>query len=241
MSMIATFGPIPGTSVGGLFTPGPLVLSCVINDLDATEDAEIRDYSTVADGDYSQSPGSKDSHKPITFALDLLVSSVPQTFMGAVDVVSTEERVRTILRSKSPIALLIQDDTVGSAPELQFGAAFSNGITMRSLLRSRKSGTPNAVWFTIQISEWRNPGAVVSTIAKNGSDLPTAFKLKKGSTTTLTALSKQFYGNATDWKLILNANRALSPCSADVKIGSTSPYKHLQKVTTIQIPKRKTA
>jgi nucleoid-associated protein YgaU len=225
----AILSPLDGITPKALFPDGMIVLPCVLNDIDVAEEADIRDYSTVGAGDFTQSAGKKTSRKLQSVSLETMLTAAKHPFIydtnEPVDV--TELRVRRVLRGRAPFQLGVRSIGRYGFPEVDFPA------TMRSLSRSRKAGSPEVLWLTMAFMEWRDPSGVErakgSTLSKVGSKLPLVETVKAGD--TLESLSMKHYGTYSLWRVIAKANGLK---------GATASTALLPLIKRIRIPVRPT-
>lgn len=221
---VVSFFAIPGVTASGVL-PDPLILPCVVNDIEVQESADHNDYTTVAIGDFSQPSGGRFARKLQTTSLDVLCTSyqmpfAPGEFGSHPDPLRIEAQLRSVMRRRTPVQFFVDDRSPLSAPssaaaiaaaaEFQMSSATGGGCTFRSLSRTRRAGNPGALWLTVEITEWRNPDAnlTVSTQAFNGRSLPTTYKTKAGD--SLRSIALDFYGSYSYWTTIAKANHLRS-------------------------------
>lgn len=228
--LMARLSAIPGHTPKGVLD-SPLILPAILGNLDVTEEAQHNEYMTVAAGQFSQgAQGGTVARTLRSTELEAITLAWDADWL--IETGLTDEEVRgklaQILRSKKPVELLLTLDEEGD-PELRMDVTFRS---MRRTLRTQENDTR---YYSIGIKEWRDPsverrGSTQS--AKPGIKFPHMHPLVAGD--SLASLAEDFYGSASHWRAIRDANGITTKFGQSTPLVSLGRYKVGSK---IKLPK----
>lgn len=228
------FARVPGETPADVLR-SPLWLPAVIGNFTFEESALHSEYDTVSAGQFSSpAQGDETARQLRTTDLDTLTVEWDPSWLvqRGLDPARVRRDLYAILRSKKPVELLatlqLGNDDVD--PELRMR------VTIRSIRREMRSGEADTRYYTLSLSEWRDPSIERrghQESRKPGVKLPTTHRLDAND--TLQSLAHEFYGRYDRWRWIRDAN-GISPKSA----GAKTTLVHLVRYkvgSKVKIPK----
>lgn len=226
------FKRIRGVTAKGVLESA-LYLPVVLNDFSFEETADHRDYTTVSAGEFSvPAPGPASARMLRTTSLETLTLDWYRFARWLVARGRDPQEVRAelfrIMRSRTPFELLAALDVHSGPEELRMNA------TLRGISRVLRPGEADTRYYTLDVKEWRD-NAVKRRGQGSSGRLPTTAKLT--AQTTLSSLSKHFYGSGASWRLIAAAN-GIKSWGASTPLVESKRFKVGDKV---KIPKPETA
>lgn len=228
--MLARFTAIGGgvTDPKAIAPGGKFYLPVLLEDTEVQTEGAHQDYTSVGAGDFSQR-GSGPKLASITLNT-MTLDYVPDWYAQpgvALTHQEMKDKLQAVLNLRTPVGLLLYLPPTG--------AVFHQmNATMRSLTQTMRGKEADTWYWTMQVSEWRNPKSGRATAAKSsrkrGVTLPTTHKLKP--TDTLESLALEYYGSYEGWTAIAEANGFRN-------WGKATPIMHskrFKKGGTIKIP-----
>lgn len=191
---------IPGQTPKGLLSK-PMYLPALLDGFANVETALHSEYTTIADGEFSQPAMGDASARSLRTPDDMETLTVewdpPWLVEQGQDPKVVRDTLFAILRSKRPVAILV-------TPKLGGDTVFMNmNITFRQLAERMKPGEPDSLYFSITPKEWRD-NSVERSGEGRGSTLPTTHKIDEDD--SLYSLSQFFYHSAAGAPDIARAN-----------------------------------
>lgn len=183
----------------------PLHFPAVTSDtFEIVGEAMHSNFDTVSAGEFSQPASGKKSRRLKTSSFDILTVSWDPSWITypGVDPQRVKKVLEAIIKRRCPVHLLafVEPHIHGYT-----GAEWDALVTLRSVSRRLPHGEPDARYYTVEWSEYREPG-VKKRRHGGGRDrkLPTTHKLRRDD--TMRGLAKKFYGNGNLWRHIKRAN-----------------------------------
>lgn len=241
--LVVRFSPIHGVTPKSALHH-KIWLPATLNTFVVSEDALHNEYDTLSAGTFSQAAlGPASARRLRSTSLDSLTVAVdaPWFVYRGQDPHSLRVRLHEILRHRKPVRLLATLHPHPNAhPELDMH------VTFRSITEDKqRPGERDTRYFTIAISEWRDPRAKRRShyrgagpgrgSRKHGENLPTTHKLKADD--TLASLSHEYYGRYDEWRAIRDANGIPHRFGSKDKIVSLpGHFKAGAKIKIPQVP-----
>lgn len=219
MSLRVRLSRIPGETPRGILDK-PLYLPAVLGDFTVVEEASFEEYQTHRAGMFS-APASGPATARQLRTVDLQALTIDWrapwvTYSSPRHVMNT---LNAILRSRRPVELFAIRRH-GDPSELRMH------VNLRRLERTLRPGEADTRYWSIAITEWRNPRTRRRSDHES-LNFPLSIQIDKK--TTLHSLAARWYKDSTQWRLIGGANGldAWGPRTAIVKSGL---FKAGQKV-----------
>jgi nucleoid-associated protein YgaU len=189
----------------------PLYLPALLGDLTYSEEGGHQEYDTVRRGQFSQPEGGRGvntAKKLMAASLDVYTTWEELGFMPTLPTELDPDDVRgqllDLLRARRGFDLKVWRPGFDVA-EINMSA------TLRDVNPTVKQGEAAARYITIEVKEWRDPTVDRRTSTesrKKGAKLPTTHALTGSD--TWSSLAKEYYGSASEWRTIAQANGAAS-------------------------------
>lgn len=213
MSLRVRLSKIAGETPHGVLDQ-PLYLPAVLGDFTVVEEASFEEYQTHKSGMFAAAAAGPATARQLR-TVDLQALTIDWAAPWAVytDPRDVMNELNAVLRSRRPCELFAILNW-GDPSELRMN------VNLRRLERTLRPGETDTRYWTIAISEWRNPRTGRQSADSPGKPrFPTTGKIT--ASTTLQDLSSSFYGDATQWRLIGGANglAAWGPRTAIIKSG----------------------
>lgn len=178
----------------------PLRWPAVLNAITIAEEFPHADYDTEQGSFSTPAPNADGSTQaPQEFDLETLRldADAPWLVEFGLNHELFVDELEQIGRWRTPFSLLVVT-RYGQRPE------FHGDATIRRIEKTLKPGEADTRYITVGFKAWRSGARTDGTAWVNGRLLPTTIKLKSGD--TFRSLARKYYGSATDWRIIRNAN-----------------------------------
>lgn len=206
----------------------PLYLPATLSGFGWTEAFSHSEYDTVSDGQHSQPAMGPATARQLRTTDDVQTLTVDWDPKWFVDRGRDPDDVRSELfaigRARKAVEMLASLK-LDEAPLLRMN------ITVRSIRTELRPGEPDALYFTLSISEWRPESAERRGQGSRGDRLPTTHVLTAED--SWHSLSLRYYHSATPWRVIAGAN-GLTSWGQSTPVVKSSRFKVGDKV---KIPK----
>lgn len=181
----------------------PLYLPAVLGDFTVAEEASHTEYETHRAGRFSVAAGGTATARQLrTVDLQALTIDWQASWATWTDPREVMNELSAVLRSRRPCELFAIQQW-GAPSELRMH------VTLRRLERTLRPGEADTRYWSIAISEWRNPRTRRASADSPRARWPKTYALKAGSaftSVTLMDLSETFYGYSGGWSVIGGAN-----------------------------------
>jgi nucleoid-associated protein YgaU len=213
VSLRVRLSRIAGETPHGVLST-PLYLPAVLGDFTVVEEASFEEYQTHRAGAFAApAAGPATARQLRTVDLQALTIDWAASWATFTDPREVMNELNAVLRARRPCELFAITRW-GDPSELRMN------VNIRRLERTLRPGEADTRYWTLAISEWRNPkGGRRSTDPPRKDRFPKTAAL--ASSTTLQDLARTFYGDETQWRLIGGANGLAEwgPRTAIIKSG----------------------
>lgn len=233
-----TLTELPGYTQKGLLTEQFQFPAPPLDQFQRTLAANWGDYQTIAAGQYSR-PGGMNLQQ-IQFDTILVADDYPWLFYNSLKtrLMDEDEMARElgrILRAETPFKLAVDEvqydaDPSGTAAGVNYSflSVLNMNATLRTVVDTKRSGEPDAVYVTVGFSEHRIAGADERKLGgpssskggQNSRSLPEQLSFASAKGKSLNDLATAYYGSASMWKFILNMNPWLGNITATHDLGT---------------------
>lgn len=177
-----------------------LILPAVMRGFSWTEEAQHAEYDTVRAGQFSQPAMGPATARQLRTVDDVETLTVewdaPWLVEQGLDPDDVYRDLFAVLRSRRAVELLV-------TPKFTERSVLRMNVTIRSISPAMREGEPDTMYYTLRLSEWRDP-STRRRGAGRSTTLPTTHKLTADD--TLHSLAQHYYHSALAAVDIARAN-----------------------------------